>query len=49
MDGKSKKTYDDSGNFLCVVESVALITICDSNKVIWGIMVMEFAWGKIWM
>ena len=49
MDGKSKKTYDDSGNFLCVVESAALITICDSNKVIWGIMVMEFAWGKIWM
>ena len=49
MYGNSQKTEDDAGNSASVVEVMAFSTICENNEDIWGILVMEVTWGKLFM
>ena len=49
MDSNAKKTEDDAGNSAFVVEVMAFSTIYEINNTIWYILVMEVAWGKLFI
>ena len=49
MDNNVKNTEDDSYNCMFVVGGASFSTIFKSNKSIWYIMGVEFAWGDFLM